>query len=376
MVGFLEAIDRARHDVYVYSTSWQSADDLVTSRAKRALRSADRWISCSATDNADIAASVNENMIDVLVDVFYIKYRMEILAARPAPVQLNFIGHPSTCGAHYIQYISVDRITAPPDHASHFSERLAVMPWNYMVNSLASLFQRSRTVLEARSAERAHLRQAHGLPAAKFVLVSLNSAFKQDPLVFALWMRVLVRVPHAVLWVIVDAESEARLSMEREAQRAGVGTDRLLWAPSRQLDAHLQRLAAGDLCVDTFAYNAHATAMDAIWGGLPLVSYAGETMSSRLAHNVLFSAGMQRLIARTPDEYVELIVALANHPERMDELRAELARATDAPLFDTRQYTRHWERSVRMMVEHMYVDQRTSHVVLADRYHDAARTRR
>ena len=330
-----ELHDRSRFEIFAYS---YGPDDGSAIR-ERMQRSFDHFIDLRSLSHADAATAIHADEVDILVDLkgYTIHARPEIMALRPAPVQVNYLGYPGTMGAEFIDYIVGDRFVTPVSRAGEFSENLVIMPDSYQVND------RCRPI--ARTPSRRDL----GLPDAAFVFCCFNQSYKILPDVFAVWMRLLEAVPGSVLWLLKWNPWVAQ-NLRREASVRGVDPSRLIFAPLLPLAEHLGRLSAADLFLDTLPVNAHTTASDALWAGLPLLTCAGETFASRVAGSLLAAIGVPELITRSLAEYEALGLRLARAPGELAELRRRLSRNRDAaPLFDTPRFVRHLETAYEAM---------------------------
>ncbi len=330
-----ELHDRGRFEVLAYS---YGPDDGSAIRA-RLRRGFDRFVDVRALPHAEAAAAIHADKVDILVDLkgYTIHARPEIMALRPAPVQVNYLGYPGTMGAGFIDYIVGDHFVTPAPQADRFSESLAILPDCYQVNDR----RRQRAETPAR--------RELGLPGEAFVFCCFNQTYKLLPEVFAAWMRMLESVPGSVLWLL-EWNPWVAQNLRREAAARGVDPSRLIFAPSLPLAQHLGRLSAADLFLDTLPYNAHTSASDALWAGLPLLTCAGETFASRVAASLLAAVGLPELVTHSLADYEALGLRLARAPAELAALRARLAsnRAT-APLFDTPRFVRHLETAYEAM---------------------------
>ena len=238
--------------------------------------------------------------------------------------QVAYLGFPATTSAPFIDYLVADRHIVPPEREASYSEKIVRLPDCYQVND------RQRRI----AADTPSRRDA-GLPEQGFVFCSFNNSYKILPAVFDVWMKLLHAVERSVLWLLEDnAAAVARLKAAAEAR--GVSSSRLVFAPRVPLDQHLARHRLADLFLDTFPVNAHTTASDALWTGLPLVTLQGETFTSRVAASVLSAAGLPELVARSLADYEALALRLARDPAELARLKARLERTRlTAPLFDT-----------------------------------------
>ena len=325
----IELHDRRRFEVAAYSCGPQTGDPM-QSRLRRGF---DRFVDLRECANAAAAAAIRADGVDILVDLkgYTLDARTEIVALRPAPIQVSFLGYPVTMGAPFIDYFVVDRFVVPPGHERDYSEKLVFLPGCYQVND------------RRRIAAPPAARQALGLPPEAFVFCVFQQSYKILPEMFAAWMRVLAAVPGSVLWLL-ESNAVAARNLRRAAEAAGVDAARLIFAPKLAQQAHLARLGAADLYLDTLPCNAHTTASDALWAGLPVLTCAGDTFAARVAGSLLHAIGLPELVTASLPEYEALARRLATAP---DELRALRDRLRDnlgkTPLYDTPRFVRHLE---------------------------------
>jgi protein O-GlcNAc transferase len=322
----IETHDRTRFEVLGYSFG---PDDRSEARARFA-RAFDRFADVRDEASAATAERLRRDGVAILFDTGgHVLYaRGEIFAGRPAPLQINCIGFPATLGADYYDYILTDRFVSPEGEQVHFNERFLYLPHCYMPGDSKRPIGVTPT------------RAQVGLPDGGFVFCSFNGSYKIQPALYDVWMRLLAVVPGSVLWLL-DTHPLARSNLVREAVRRGVSAERLVFAPRVPVAEHLARHALADLFLDTFPCNAHTTANDALFAGLPIVTCAGETFASRVAGSHLHAIGLPELVAYDLAAYEALAVRLAQEPDTLAALRARLhaARATQ-PLFDTAGWTR------------------------------------
>ncbi|MBX7199401.1 MAG: tetratricopeptide repeat protein [Rhodospirillaceae bacterium] len=336
--GLYEAHDRDRFEVTAFDTG--AGDD---SSLRRRLEAAfDKIIDVSALGAPQAARRVADEDIDILVNLngYYGAHRMDVFAHRPAPVQVTFLGFPGTLGAPYIDYIVADRVVIPEQERPFYAEQVVYLPDCYQVND-------ARRETPEAAADRAQF----GLPPAAFVYCHFNHNYKLMPATFARWMSILRRTEGSVLWLLQSSEPFAG-NIRRAAARHGIAEERLIFAPVLGQREHLARLPLGDLFLDSHPCNAHTTASDALWMGLPLLTYAGNCFSGRVAASLLRAVGLPELVADSPQAYEELAVALAKDPVLLKGLRQELAEnRKSAPLFDTGRFTRHIESGYATMFD-------------------------
>jgi len=302
----------------------------------------DRFIEVGARSDRDVALLSRELQIDIAVDLMgYTEHsRPGIFALRAAPVQVNYLGYPGTSGAEYLDYIVADRTVIPHRNRLHFSESVACLPQCFQPND-------RRRALPTRQFTRREL----GLPETGRVFAGFHSSYKITPSTFDGWMRILGKVAGSVLWLREDTP-EVVANLRREAQRRGVDPRRLVFAPRVDLADHIARHRQADLFLDAFPFNAHTSASDALWSGLPLLTRSGESYISRVGASLLTAVGLPELVTRSQDEFEELAVRLAGDEDRLRQLQQRLAASrASSPLFDTPRYARHLEAAYIAMFE-------------------------
>ncbi len=338
IVGAFEHHDKSRFEITGISLG---TDDKSETRA-RFEAALDRFIDVREKSDNEVAALLREMEIDIAVDLngFTDNPRTRILARRPAPIQVNYLGYPGTMGADYIDYIIADPIVITPDAERHYSEKIAYLPDSYQAND-----SRRRRV------ERQPSRAEAGLPETGFVFSSFNNTYKISAEMFAVWMRLLANVEGSVLWLLEDNAFAAE-NLRRESAARGVNPSRLIFAPRTTPENHLARQTLADLFLDTLPYNAHTTASDALWVGLPVITTPGTTFPGRVAASLLTAIGLPELIAPSLGDYERLALTLARDPEALAALKAKLASHRNSfPLFDTKRFTRNLEAALGGMWE-------------------------
>ncbi len=300
----------------------------------------EHFLDLRSQSDLDIAAALREMEIDIAVDLmgFTGECRSAIFAHRPAPLQVNYLGFPGTMGAPYIDYIVADPTVIPEEHQHFYAEKIAYLPDCYLPSDPA------RPIAAPPS------RREAGLPDKGFVFASFNNSYKFSAAVFDIWMRLLSAIEGSVLWLPQNNASAMR-NLAREAQLRGVAATRIVFAPPIQAaDEHLARLSLADLFLDTLPYNAHTSACDALWAGVPLLTQLGNSFAGRAAASALNAVGVPDLIASTAAAYEAKALSLARNPEALAEVRTQLLRNRDASaLFDPPRFTRHLERAFETM---------------------------
>jgi protein O-GlcNAc transferase len=332
MAGVWEEHDRKRFEMFAVSFG---PDDGSQMRA-RIERSFEHFIDIRYLSDREAVRTLEEREIDILVDLMgYTGFcRPGILALRPAPVQVNYLGFPSTMGADFVDYILADRTLIGEDDRRHYSERVVYLPDSYMATD------RSRRIAEPRPS-----RAEVGLPAEGFVFCCFNNPVKIGPQTFDIWMRLVKAVEGSVVWLLDDNPAALR-NLKREAEARGVSAQRLVFAPRKPLDEHLARLRQADLVLDTEPCNAHTTASDALWAGVPVLTMPGETFASRVAASLLKAIGLPDLVTDSPQTYEAMALHLARDAGALRALKARLAANRETcPLFDTVRFTRNLEKA-------------------------------
>lgn len=335
VAGLFEAHDRTKVEVIAFALGGNAFDPMRAQIAK----SVDQFIDCADRSDAEVAALARAQDLHIALDLnVYTARQPGIFARRIAPVQVNYLGYPGTAAASCYDYVIGDPVLTPFAHQPHFSERIVQVPHCYQPNALPRY-----------GALKAPRRRDVGLPETGFVFCCFNDGFKILPDTFAIWMRLLRGVEGSVLWLLQNSPIAAK-NLRAEAAKRDVDPDRLIFAPRAPIVQHLARHGAADLFLDTFPYNAHTTASDALWGGLPILTCEGDTFAGRVAASALTAAGLPELITRSPAEYEHRAAALVRDPALLAGLRARLIAARDtAPLFDTARYTRNIESAFEKM---------------------------
>ncbi|MET0732838.1 MAG: tetratricopeptide repeat protein [Casimicrobiaceae bacterium] len=319
-----ETHDRNRFEVTAISFG-PDKDDPMRRRLERAF---DHFVDVRGRTDREVAALMREREIDIAIDVmgYTQEARPGIFAFRSAPVQALYHGYPSTLGADWMDYLLADARVIPDGQEAHYTERIVRLPDTYFAHD------------PTRKVGDLPRRADAGLPEGAFVFCCFNNNYKIMPATFDLWMRILKRVENSVLWLLAP-DTVAQRNLRDEAARRGVDPTRLVFAVRVGMEAHLGRHRLADLSLDTHHYNAHTTALDALWAGLPLLTYPGSTLTSRGASAILHAIGLPELIARDPADCEERAVALACTPSMLRDIEAKLARhRTSHPLFDLARY--------------------------------------
>jgi predicted O-linked N-acetylglucosamine transferase (SPINDLY family) len=330
LAGVLEAHDRSQVETFAFSAGPGDGSPL-RQRLESAL---EHWVEVGALRDAAIAERMRELAIDIAVDLggYTTGNRTRVLAYRPAPVQIAFLGFPGTLGADFIDYIVADRHVIPDHERGHYAEHVIYMPDSYLPSDFAAPIGAPPR------------RAAAGLPAAGTVFCCFNAPYKITSGMFDVWMRILDAVPDSVLWMR-DCGETVKSNLSREAGRRAVDPLRLRYAPRMPaLADHHARLSLADLFLDSYPYNAHTTACDALIAGVPIITLRGRSFASRVATSLLHTVHLGQLSVDNPESYTRLAIDLGRAPGEIARLKNQLfaVRAT-TPLFDPRRYCRHLE---------------------------------
>jgi protein O-GlcNAc transferase len=341
VVSYMMAPVFEHHDPHRFEVIGASLRGDDSPIARRLRSSLGRFVDLAPLADQQAAELLRTLEIDVAVDLtgFTQGCRPGILARRPAPVQVSLLGFPATMGVPYMDYIIADDFTIPPELESGYAEKIARLPGCFQPNDER---HSARAVTSPTRAEA-------GLPESGLVLCSFNNSYKLNPRCFTVWMRIMQRAPGSVLWLAADSAG-VREHLRSEATACGIDPERLVFARRVPYAEHLARLGLADLFLDTLPFNAGATAGDALWAGVPLLTRAGEAFAARMAGSLLRSLALPELITRSDTEYEERAIELADNPAKLAELRSRLAAArAGTALFDSGRYCRQLEAAYLTM---------------------------
>lgn len=353
VAGVLEQHDRSQFEVFAFDNGYDDGGET----RKRINAALDDVIDIGSLSDDAAAAAIREANIDILINLngYFGADRTAVFARRPAPVQVNYLGFPGTIGANYIDYIIADRVVIPEPDRRFYTEKVVYLPHCYQPND-------NRRRISAH----AYNRSDFGLPQDGFVFCCFNNNYKIMPETFERWMQILKNAPGSVLWLIED-NAEVKTNLQREASARGCEPERLIFSGRIPPPEHLARHRCANLFLDTLPYNAHTTASDALWAGLPVLTCTGNAFPGRVASSLLGNIGLPELITTSLAEYEKLAVALATQPQRLAALQAKLAANRDTtPLFDTQLYTKHLERAYAAMHQRRQSGARPEHLSVSD----------
>lgn len=331
-----ELHDRKKFEIFGYC--WTKEDG--SALRQRVIGAMDHFERIHDLSDEAAAMLIRKHEIDVLVDLQgqTLGARANLLAYRPAPIQITYLGLPATTGLPSIDYVIADRFLIPEESARYYSEKPLYMSDVYQVSD------------RKRQSSPAPSRESCGLPKDGFVFCSFNNNYKFTPEMFDTWMNILRRVPGSVLWLLAD-NSWAQANLKREALARGIDENRLVFASRVSPEDYLGRYLTADLFLDTYPFNAGTTANDALWMGLPVLTRTGRVFASRMAGALLTAAGLEELIAYDLHSYEEKAIALATAPDQCARIRAHLQQVRkDGVLFDTKRFVRDLEKHFKRLI--------------------------
>ena len=334
--GIFRQHNRDDFEIFCYSFGENDQSDF----RRQIQRDCDRFVDIGRFSHLKAAQRIHHDHVDILVDLvgFTHGHRLKIAAMRPAPIQVRWLGQAGTTGSGFFDYIIVDPIVAPQNHASFYSEQLVYMPDCYQVNN-------KDQIISNKSWSKADF----GIPDDAFVFCCFCSKYKLDPTMFGSWMRILKKVSHGVLWLI-GGNNAAEKKLKKRAQSLSINAARLVFAPPLPKDDHLARLRLADLALDTRTVNGAATTSDALWAGVPVLTLQGGHFASRMSSSILSAINLPELITKNLETYESRAICLARNQAELNSLRLKLLQnRTTEPLFDTSRFTLNLESAYQEM---------------------------
>ena len=350
MAQIFERHDKEQFDIYAYSYGPDKQDEM----RKRLIENVDVFHDVREMSDMQIVEQARSEQLDIAIDLkgFTKGARLAPFAHGLASVQISYLGYPGTIGADFIDYIVADPVVIPEDKQHHYSEQIIYLPNTYQPTDNTRVIS-----------DKIITREDMGLPSNGFVFCCFNANYKISPTEFDIWMRLLGRVESSVLWLL-KSNKWAEQNLKREAEARGISAERLVFAEKVPQAEHLARHKLADLFLDTFNVNAHTTASDALWAGLPVVTKLGEGFAARVAGSLLTAIGLPELITQSEEAYEALALALATDPKQLGEIKSKLDRnRLTQPLFDSQMYTRHLEAGYQMAYDR-YFNELSAEVIL------------
>lgn len=333
MSKMLASHNRELFEVYAFSYGPNYNDEM----RKVVSNTVDHFFDIRDLSDPEICELSRNLQIDIALDRngYTRNGRTGIFKYRVAPLQINFLGYPSTLGTRFTDYIVADHVTIPQKYNEFYSECIIYMPHTYQPTD------GTRTIHSEHA-----MRIKNGLPENAFVLCCFNNGYKISSVEFTAWLRLLHRIPGSVLWLLKTNDTAVK-NLKTFAQNHGIDPARLIFAEFMSHSHHLSRLCNADLFIDTFNYNAHTTTSDALYAGVPVVTKIGNQFSARVAASLLHAVGLSELVTQSEDEYEDLIFDLASTPEKLSLVKSKLQKnKLTEPLFDTQRYTRNFENAL------------------------------
>ena len=342
MIGILETHNRNDFEIYAFSYGPDKNDEM----RKRIINAVDHFVDIKNLSDLKVKSICQQENIDIAIhrNGYTKTHRSKLFSLRIAPIQINYLGYPGTLGTNYIDYIIADPTIIPQEYRDCYTEEIIYMPHCYQPNDNKRLIsKKAMTKLDM------------GLPEDSFVFCSFNNNYKITKVEFNIWMRLLKEIEGSVLWLF-KSNKWAEANLKKEAFNNGVDASRLIFAEKLPHDEHLARHKFADLFIDTFNYNAHTTASDALWAGLPVVTKIGKGFPARVAGSLLKAVGLPELITENEKEYEALILDLASNSDKLLKIKEKLrVNRLSQPLFDTELYTKNLEKAY-LQVYKNYID--------------------
>jgi len=334
MIKVFEMHNKNDFEIFAYSFG-PDQNDKIRSRFKNAV---DFFYDVKDSSDREIALLAQKDKLDIAIDLkgYTANSRSGIFAYGAAPIQISYLGYPGTTGASFIDYIIADKVIIPKQNKLFYSEEIIYLPNSYQANDNSRVI--SNTLIS---------KSEEGLPEKGFVFCSFNSNYKISSNEFDVWMRLLSKIDGSVLWLL-KSNKWAEINLKKEAKKRGLDSNRLIFAQKVPQSQHLARHCLADLFLDTFKCNAHTTASDALWAGLPLVTKMGKGFPSRVAGSLLNAIGLPELITQTVEDYEKLALSLANDTNHLNLLKQKINKnRLLEPLFNTELFTIHLESAYR-----------------------------
>ncbi len=335
MVGIFENQNHDKFDYYAFSYSDKSVEG--SEVFKRVKKSFNKFFFVRDKSDKEICKILKDNEIDLAIDLkgHTYKTRIGILSSRPCPIQVTYLGHPGTTAANYIDYAIVDDFVITKSNEKYFSENIIKLPSCYQPNDNKRYYPESKFT-----------KKDLGLPEDHFIFCSFNSPYKIQPEMFKIWMEVLNENKKSCLWLLENENSESTENIYKYAKSFGINSNRIFFLKRCNMNEYLEKMKCADLFLDTFPITAHTTASDALWTGLPIITYAGKSMVSRVAGSILKSIGMEELITYSYEDYKKIALKISNDEKYFNQIKNKINRnRLNCDLFNTSKYTKELEKA-------------------------------
>jgi len=351
IVELFELHNRNNFEIYLFSLT-QRPNCLLR---QRIFKASDHFIEVHDKTSLEIIDLVRSLNIDIAVDLngYTADSKTEIFSARVAPIQVNYLGYPGTMGADFMDYIVADKIVIPKEYMNKYSEKIVYLPNSFMVNDRLKKISEQKLI-----------RSDFGLKDDQFVFCCFNAIYKITEEIFKTWMNILNKVPNSVLW-LKEPNEIAKNNIIKEFEKNKISSSRVSFLKNSEHSVYLAMHRLADLFLDTFPYNAHSTASESLWAGLPLLTLTGKSFHTRVAASILNAINLPELITNSLEEYEKLAIELALNPEKLKNIKNKLnSNIKTAPLFDTPLYTKNLESAYKKMHERYQSDQKPDHIYI------------
>ena len=351
MVNLWEMHNKDKFELIGLDNGWDDGSPI----RRRIEKAFDKFIIISSMSDSAVVESIKHEAIDILINLncFFGLSRNTVFSYKPAPIQVNYLGFPGTLGVTYMDYLIADKYVIPEYSREFYSEKVVYLPNCYQVND------RNREIVA-----KVFTREELGLPNDAFVFCCFNNNYKIIPPIFDTWVRILKSVEGSVLWLLED-NPYSLVNLRKEAQSRGLEPSRLVFAKRMELSEHLARHRAADLFLDTLPYNAHTTASDALWAGVPVLTCMGESFASRVATSLLNAIELPELITTSQKQYETKAIELATNSEKLKAIKQKLERnKLNTALFDTQKFTNHIESAYEQMYQRFHAELAPDHIYI------------
>jgi predicted O-linked N-acetylglucosamine transferase (SPINDLY family) len=351
MSRFFELHNKESFETFAFSFG-PNINDL---HRKRLVKSFDKFFNVEEENDFKIIELSRENRIDIAVDLkgFTKHHRLGIFAKRVAPIQVNYLGYPGTIGNSFMDYIVADKIVIPKKNQNYFSEKIIYLPNSYQVND-------NTKEISGKKFER----KDFNLPNNCFVFCCFNNSYKINPIIFNVWMNILKKTKNSILWLLEENFLNKK-NILKEAKNLGVLEDRIIFADKIKNAEHLARHKLADLFLDTLPCNAHTTASDALWSGLPILTCLGKNFQGRVAASLLNSVGLSNLITKSLDEYERLAIQFASKEKNIIDIKNKLYNnLKSSSLFNTEIFTSNMEKAYKEIYERYKSNLKPDNIVI------------
>tara|TARA_B100001093_G_scaffold22651_1_gene20144 strand:+ start:263 stop:2146 length:1884 start_codon:yes stop_codon:yes gene_type:complete len=337
--GLFEFHNKEQFDVYLYS--FNSKEDELTDELKK---NVNVFRNISNISDENVALIAREDSLDIAVDLmgYTKKMRLSIFSLRVAPIQISYLGYPGSTGADCIDYLIADKVIIPDKYRKHYSEKVIHMPNSYQCNDI-----------NRKTSKKEFSKTELGLPKNAFIFACFNANNKITSAEFNIWMRLLKKTKNSVLW-LYKSNDYSVINLKNESEKRGVESSRIIFAERFSNEEHLSRIKCADLFLDTFNYNGHTTASDALWSGVPVITKQGESFSARVCSSLLTSLGLEELIVKDNVEYEEKALSITTDITYLKDLKYRLNQSkTESTLFDTKGFTENLEKIYIKLVKNL-----------------------